>query len=103
MGYNPLRLPMLSHRREFSPPEDPGAAVRYRADLVSALAEEKGFERIAPIRRCALYERDDAGLLLYQHPTAPTFSFSLGCEEPAENGTTGPRFRGANGVEGVVK
>ena len=37
VAFKALRLPMLPHRRKFSSPEDPDAAARYRADLVSAL------------------------------------------------------------------
>ena len=98
-AFKALRLPMLPHRRKFSSLEDPGAAARYRADLVFALAEEKGFERIGPTRRCALYERGDAGLLLYQHPTASTFSFSLGCESPAEMEQLARDFEARTGLK----
>jgi hypothetical protein len=102
-AFKALRLPMLPHRRDFSSPEDPGAAARYRADLVSTLAEEKGFERIGPPQRCALYERGDAGLLLYQYPTALTFSFTLGCEDPAEMEQLARDFEARTGLKGVVK
>src|SRR5690606_25192293 len=101
-SFKALRLPLLPYRREFSSPENPGAAARYRADLVSALAEEKGFERIAPTQRCALYDRGDAGLLLYRHPTRPSFSFSLGCEDPAEMERLARDFEARTGLKGVV-
>ncbi|OJH39733.1 hypothetical protein BON30_16410 [Cystobacter ferrugineus] len=101
-AFKELRLPLLPYRRDFSSPEDPGVAVRYRSDLVSALAEEKGFKRIPPAERCALYERGDAGLLLYQHPTAPTFSFSLGCEDPKEMERLARDFEVRTGLKSVV-
>lgn len=83
--------------------EEAEAAVCYRLDLVSALVEEKGFKRIPPAERCALYERGDAGLLLYQHPTEPSFSFSLGCEDPAEMERLARAFEARTGLKGVVK
>jgi hypothetical protein len=101
-AFKELRLPLLPYRRDFSSPEDPGAAVRYRSPLVSALAEEKGFKRIPPAERCALYERGDAGLLLYQHPIASTFSFSLGCEDPVEMERLARDFEARTGLKGVV-
>lgn len=101
-AFKALRMPLLPHRREFSSSEGPGASAQYRADLVTALAEEKGFERIAPTQRCALYERGDAGLLLYQHPTAPTFSFRLGGEDPVEMEQLTRDFEARTGLKGVV-
>ena len=83
-AFQELRLPQLPFRRKFSSPEDADAAASYRSGVVTALAEEKGFKRIPPAEHCALYERGDAALLLYRHPTQPTFSFSLGCEDPVE-------------------
>jgi hypothetical protein len=101
-AFKALRLPLLPYRRHFSSPEDPGADVRYRSDIVSALAEEKGFKRIPPAEHCALYERGDAGLLLYRHPTKPSFSFSLGCEDPAEMERLVREFEARTGLKGVV-
>ncbi len=101
-AFKALRLPLLPHRRNFASPEAPAAAARYRSDLVSALAEEKGFKRIPPAEHCALYERGDAGLLLYRHPTKPTFSFSLGCEDPAEMERLAREFEARTGLKGVV-
>jgi hypothetical protein len=101
-AFKELRLPLLPYQRKFSSPEDPAAAVRYRADLVSALAEEKGFQRIPPAERCALYERGDAALLLYQHPIEPFFSFTLGCEDPAEMERLARDFEEQTELKGVV-
>lgn len=97
-----LRLPLLPHRRNVSSPEEPGAAVRYRSDIVSALAEEKGFKRIPPAEHCALYERGDAALLLYRHPTKPTFSFSLGCEDSVEFERLSHEFEARTKLKGDV-
>jgi hypothetical protein len=101
-AFKELRLPLLPYRRDFLSPEDPSAAVRYRSAIVSALAEEKGFRRIPPAERCALYERGDAALLLYQHPTEPAFSFSLGCEDPEEMERLAQDFEARMGLKGVV-
>lgn len=101
-AFKALRLPLLPYRRSFSSPEGPGADARYRADLVSALAEEKGFKRIPPAEHCALYERGDAGLLLYRHPTKPSFSFTLGCEDPVEMERLVREFEARTGLKGVV-
>ncbi|WP_223753421.1 hypothetical protein [Myxococcus sp. RHSTA-1-4] len=99
-AFKELRLPLLPHRWEFSSPEDPKAAAQYRADLVPALAEEQGFQRLPPAEHCALYERGDAGLLLYRHPTEPTFSFSLGCEDPVEMERLARDFEARTGLKG---
>jgi hypothetical protein len=101
-AFKALRMPLLPYQRDFSSPVDPDAAVRYRSDIVFALAEEKGFKRIPPAERCALYERGDAALLLYQHPIAPAFSFSLGCEEPAEMERLARDFEARTGLKGVA-
>jgi hypothetical protein len=101
-AFKELRLPLLAHRWDFSSPEAPGAAARYRPDLVSAMAEEKGFQRIPPAEYCALYERGNAALLLYRHPTAPTFSFSLGCDDPAEMERLAREFEARTGLKGVA-
>lgn len=101
-AFKALRLSVLPYRRNFSSPEDPGAAARYRSDIVSALAEETGFKRIPPAEHCALYERGDSALLLYRHPTAPAFSFSLGCEDPKEMERLAHDFEARTGLKSVV-
>ena len=100
--FKELRLPQLPFRRRFSSPEDASTAAHYRSDEVSALAEEKGFKRIPPAERCALYERGDAALLLYRHPTQSTFSFILGCEDSAEMERLVRDFETRTGLKGVV-
>lgn len=99
-AFKTLRLPLLSHRWNFATPESPGAAAKYRADSVTDLAEEEGFRRIPPAVRCALYERDDAGLLLYQHPIEPVFSFALGCMDSAEAARLARAFEMRIGLRG---
>jgi len=101
-AFKELRLPQLPFRRKFSSPEDADAAARYRSDVVTALAEEKGFKRIPPAEHCALYERGDAALLLYRHPTQPTFSFILGCEDAAEMERLAQEFEARTGLKSVV-
>lgn len=101
-AFKELRLPQLPFRRKFSSPDDADAAVRYRSDVVTALAEEKGFKRIPPAEHCALYERGDAALLLYRHPTQPTFSFILGCEDLAELERLRQEFETRTGLKSVV-
>lgn len=65
-----------------------------------ATAEAKGFQRLPPARHCALYERGDAALLRYRHPTHPTFSFSLGGEDPAELERLARDFEKRTGLKG---
>ncbi|WP_228565521.1 hypothetical protein [Myxococcus sp. AB036A] len=100
--FKELRLPQLPFRRKFSSPDDAAAAARYRADAVTALAEEKGFKRLPPVEHCALYERGDAALLLYRHPTQPTFSFILGCEDSAEMERLAQDFETRTGLKSVI-
>ncbi|WP_253817123.1 SMI1/KNR4 family protein [Myxococcus xanthus] len=101
-AFKELRLPQLPFRRKFSSPDDAAAATRYRADVVTALAEEKGFKRLPPVEHCALYERGDAALLLYRHPTQPTFSFILGCEDSAEMERLAKDFETRTGLKSVI-
>ncbi|WNZ61750.1 hypothetical protein QEG98_38825 [Myxococcus sp. MxC21-1] len=101
-AFKELRLPQLPFRRKFSSPDDADAAVRYRSDVVTALAEEKGFKRIPPAEHCALYERGDAALLLYRHPIQPTFSFILGCEDSAELERLRQEFETRTGLKSVA-
>jgi len=101
-AFKELRLPQLPFRRRFSSPEDANTVAHYRSEGVSALAEEKGFKRIPPAERCALYERGDAALLLYRHPTQPTFSFILGCEDSAELERLARDFETRTGLKSVV-
>ncbi|WAM25994.1 SMI1/KNR4 family protein [Myxococcus sp. NMCA1] len=101
-AFKELRLPQLPFRRKFSSPDDAAVTARYRSDVVTALAEEKGFKRIPPAEHCALYERGDAALLLYRHPTQPTFSFILGCEDSAELEQLAQEFETRTGLKSVV-
>ncbi|QDE71750.1 hypothetical protein BHS09_34835 [Myxococcus xanthus] len=101
-AFKELRLPQLPFRRTFSTPKVASAATRYHLDVVTALAEEKGFKRIPPAEHCALYERGDAALLLYRHPTQPTFSFILGCEDSAELERLAQEFETRTGLKSVV-
>ncbi len=100
-AFKELRLPQLPFRRRFSTPDDAADAARYRSDVVTALAEEKGFKRLPPAEHCALYERGDAALLLYRHPTQPTFSFILGCEDSAEMERLTQEFEARTGLKSI--
>jgi hypothetical protein len=101
-AFKELRMPQLPFRRRFSSPENTNTVARYRSEVVSTLAEDKGFKRIPPAEHCALYERGDAALLLYRHPTQPTFSFILGCEDSAELERLTRDFETRTGLKGVV-
>ncbi|RJS17032.1 hypothetical protein DRW03_28610 [Corallococcus sp. H22C18031201] len=101
-AFKELRLPQLPFRRKFSSPENADAAALYRSDGVTALAEEQGFKRIPPAEHCALYDRADAALLLYRHPTQPTFSFILGCEDSAEMARLTQEFETRTGLKSVI-
>ncbi|WIG99377.1 hypothetical protein KGD87_23740 [Myxococcus sp. SDU36] len=101
-AFKELRLPQLRFRRKYSSPDDAAAAAAYRSDVVTALAEEKGFKRIPPTEHCALYERGDAALLLYRHPTQPTFSFILGCEDSGELERLIQAFETRTGLKSVA-
>ncbi|WP_342376227.1 hypothetical protein NVS55_33850 [Myxococcus stipitatus] len=101
-AFKALRLPLLPQLWEFTSLENPNGVAGTQADLVSTLAEEEGFERISPTRHCALYERGDAGLLLYRHPTAQSLSFTLGCEEPTEMERLAQKFEARTGLKGVA-
>ncbi|WP_254623848.1 hypothetical protein [Myxococcus sp. CA033] len=101
-AFKELRLPQLPFRRKFSSPDDADAAAAFRSGVVSALAVEKGFERIPPVEHCALYERGDAALLLYRHPIQPTFSFVLGCDDSAEMAQLAQEFETRTGLRSVV-
>ena len=72
-----LRLPQFEHHRQLRQVREGAAATWPRPEAVCALAEKLGFQRIPRVAHSALYERGDAALLLYRHPTKPTFSFIL--------------------------
>ncbi|WP_239014400.1 hypothetical protein [Archangium violaceum] len=101
-AFKEVRMSQLPFRRKFSTPEDVKAAAGYRSDSVTALAEEKGFKRIPPAEHCALFERGDAAISLYRHPTQPTFSFVVGCEDAAEAERLARDFEMKTGLKGIV-
>ncbi len=67
---------------------------------VCTLAEQLGFQRVAPTPRCALYDRGDAALLLHQHPIEPTYEFSVHCDDDAELGRLKIAFEQLTGMRG---
>ncbi|WP_254626336.1 hypothetical protein [Myxococcus sp. CA039A] len=101
-AFKAVRLSALPYRRVFTSPDAPNSAPRYRSDLVSTLADEHDFKRIPPTERCALYDRDDACLLLYRHPAAPMFSLSLGCEDPVKMELLASEFEARTQLKGVI-
>ena len=101
-AFKELRLPQLTFRQKYSSPKAANVAARHRSDVVPALAEENGFKRIPPAKHCALFERGDAALLLYRHPTQPTFSFVVGCEDAAEMERLARDFETQTGLKGIV-
>jgi hypothetical protein len=98
--FKSVRLPLLAHRIEFKEDRVPPTTHAKRAQVVHAFAEEHGFSRIPPAERCALYDRSDAGLLLYQHPIEPTISFTLGCDDPHELARLAKELETRTGLRG---
>jgi hypothetical protein len=97
-AYHSIRLPLLAHKVHLVQPADPHLAEHCIPQTVCALADELRFKRIPPADRCALYERGDAALLLYQHPCKPLFSFDLACHDPQELGRLTEIFQRRTGV-----
>jgi hypothetical protein len=91
--YESVRLPLLPYHAKFLDHQMPEDVSRWpRPDDVCALAARLGFERIRPATRCALYERGDASLLLYQNPSVPAFQFVLATDDRAELDRMAPLF-----------
>ncbi len=95
-AYATVRLPLLAYKVRLT--QDDDRAQSCRADVTCALAEELKFKRIPPATRCALYERGDAALLLYQHPVGPGFSFELAGDDAREVARLAEIFRSRAGV-----
>ncbi len=83
-AFRTIRLPLLAHHRRFRQPYHTRRPQHCQASAVSALAEEQGFRRIPPATRCALYERDNAALLLSQRLEDEEFEFLLSGDENTE-------------------
>jgi hypothetical protein len=80
-----LRLPLFEHHRELLQPRvgtDP--AQWPQPSTLCQTVERLGFQRIPPATRCALYERGDAAVLMYQRPTRPVFRVILATERADE-------------------
>jgi hypothetical protein len=82
-AFRNLRLPQLDHRLCFVLPPDRKDESKGAVEAVFAHAERLGFQRIPPSTRNALFERGDAAILLYRHPTQDDFFFELGCSDAA--------------------
>ena len=48
----------------------------------AALAERCDFIRVSPAKRSALYDRDDAALLIWQHPVRPIIRVTIATNDP---------------------
>lgn len=83
-AFDSIRLPLLPHHAELTHSTDGDPAHWPKARAVNELAERLGFERIPPAQRCALYERGDAALLLYQKPDSPLFRFKLAARDASD-------------------
>jgi hypothetical protein len=77
-------LAFLPHCKYFSLPDNAIRSIGYYQNIIHTLAEEKGFSHLPYVEHCALYERDDTALFLYQHPLSNTLSFSLGGKDAKE-------------------
>lgn len=98
-AYATIRLPLLANLVRLGQPDDPQPGRSCRPEDACALAEELGFKRIPPATRCALYERGDAAILLFQDPIKPLFSFDLACDDGRELERMADIFRRRAGVE----
>jgi hypothetical protein len=54
------------------------------AEELARIFEQLGFSRLPYPRHCLLFERGDAGILVYQTPEGPGLSFEMGAQDPGE-------------------
>ncbi|WP_437992735.1 hypothetical protein [Sorangium sp. So ce145] len=78
-----VHLPIFPHRAEYLSTGGPAGAPP-RAEDVAVILERLGFTRLPYPRRCLLFERHDAGILLYRRPDDPGFSLRVGFLDPAK-------------------
>lgn len=97
-AYAGVRLPLLPHRLGFRSSAADGASRGPTPESICAMAERLGFQRVPPATRCALYERGDAALLLYQNPELPAFRFTLAASDQAELDRLAQAFSNQAGV-----
>jgi len=97
-AYATIRLPLLAYKIGLTRPSNEDRARNCRVEVACALAEELKFKRIPPATRCALYERGDAAILLYQHVVGPGFSFQLAGDDAREVERLADIFRSRVGV-----
>lgn len=80
-----VHLPSFPQRAQYSLRSRDLAPAGFRdAEDLARILERLGFTRLPYPRRCMLFERADAGILLYRRPTGPGFSFEVGMQEPEE-------------------
>jgi len=97
-AYATIRLPLLAYKVGLRRPRNEARAQNCRAEVACALAEELKFKRVPPATRCALYERGDAAILLYQHPVEPAFSLEIAGDDAREVARLAEIFRSRAGV-----
>ena len=83
-AFETLRMSQFERRLHFEVDKGALQPQAPTAHAVCALAEQHGFRRVAPTPRCALYNRDNAALLLHRHPIEPTYEFWVHCNDEVE-------------------
>lgn len=83
-AFNNFRLKQFDYRVRLAQPKHEQPHLSCHMQTVCEIAEQQGLRRIPPAARCALYDRQDAALLLYQNPIVAVFSCDLGCDNPHE-------------------
>ena len=99
-AYRTVRLPLFDHQVELAIPAL-SMALTGKFDQVCDTAEKLGFVWLPPARRCALYERGDAAMVLYRDPVTEDFSFRLASSDLDELSRMIAIFRDATGVQSV--
>ncbi len=98
--FETLRMSQFKQRLHFEVSEFNPQPLTSPPEGVCALAEQHRFRRVAPTQRCALYDRGDAALLLYQHPIEPTYEFWVHCDDEVELGRLKIAFENLTGMRG---
>ncbi|KYF77334.1 hypothetical protein BE20_55790 [Sorangium cellulosum] len=78
-----VHLPTFPHRAEHLAADGPAGAPPSAEDA-AVVFERLGFTRLPYPRRCLLFERQDAAILLYRRPDEPGFSIRVGMRDAAK-------------------
>ncbi|WP_437571836.1 hypothetical protein [Sorangium sp. So ce542] len=78
-----VHLPTFPHRAEHLSADGPAGAPPSAEDA-AVVFERLGFTRLPYPRRCLLFERQDAAILLYRRPDEPGFSIRVGMRDAAK-------------------